>query len=181
MKKYNIAFVPKEKAQEFITLCTVHTTKPHNYYLNEKSIPHLTICQFYLEEDNVDLLYDNIRSELITTEITLSFNKYSHLTFDENTYWLSVLPEEFEELNSIYICVSKIIKPLRSDAYDPHLTLFNYLVEDNEKNKDFHELDRCMNIQDEFMLVIGECDKVGQLTKIIKSFDNQYSSHLSLK
>jgi 2'-5' RNA ligase len=174
MKKYNIAFIPKSKADEFISLSKLKEKKELTYMLGEGSLPHVTVCQFYLEEDNLEETWREICTNSSYETISLTFKKYSHITFGNDIYWLSLIPEESEELNEIFDYVLKTVTPIRKDKYDPHLTLFNYLKKENPselvENFIVHQ---DINIADEFELIIGECDKVGQLTSIVSRFENQ--------
>lgn len=167
MNKYNLAFIPKFKSKEFISLTEQYTDFHHNYILGKNSIPHVTVCQFYWEKEHLERLYDTVHAISLDYNLELAFKTWSHISFDGVIYWLSLLPEKPEKLHRIFNKVTQFIKPIRSDAYDPHLTLFNYSVSDN----DLMQLsDTQFNVQDEFQLVIGHCDDIGQLTKIIKNF-----------
>lgn len=60
---------------------------------------------------------------------------------------------------------------IRKDAYDPHLTLFNFLTENFQT--DIETLEQGVEIKGDFQLVLGECDPVGQLTNVLATYDNK--------
>lgn len=165
MNKYNLAFIPKLKSKEFISLTEQYTDFHHNYILGKNSIPHVTVCQFYCEVEHLEVLCKRICIELPDKKIDLLFKTVSHLTFDGRIYWLSLLPENTEQLHRIFNTVSKFIVPLRMDAYDPHLTLFNYSSSVINLSQ---FLNTQINISDEFELAVGRSDDVGQLMNVIK-------------
>ncbi|CAM2905899.1 hypothetical protein [Legionella worsleiensis] len=169
MERYNIAFVPKFKSNEFIALATEIIDKPFSYILGNKSIPHVTICQFYSEEHKLGDLSKKICFESSDFNLHLSFREISHTSFKKPVYWVSLLPENTLKLHEVFNYISKLVNPLRTDDYDPHLTLFNYayINQKNEINLEKKINDK-VSIQDEFELIIGTSDCFGQLTRIIK-------------
>lgn len=175
MKKFNIAFTPKSHLEEFISLAETSKDKSHNYCLGENSIPHITVCQFFSSEDSLDKIWEEACSSVPNPTICVNLNRVSNISFDGQLYWVSLLPHRDSELQSIFSIISKIVKPIRIDEYDPHITLFNYFP--NKLNVE-EVLKTKICIEDEFELVIGECDGAGQLQNIL--YKNEYQS-LTLK
>lgn len=170
LKKYNIAFVPKTKSNQINELASNYSNIKHNYCIEENSLPHVTVCQFYLDSEDLSDVWKSVCSKLDLTSIKLTFNSISHITFGSNTYWVSLMPNERELLFSIYGTVSSLVSSIRKDEYDPHMTLFNYKKECKDENID-QEL-RSIVIEDNFDLVVGESDQNGQLVSIVATFCN---------
>src|SRR5258708_30866165 len=120
MKKFNIAFIPKNNTKQFISLIEKEKKYSNSYCIGIKSIPHVTICQFYFDPENVDSVWDKICNNLEDTSIYLSFRRYSNISFDNKLYWLSLLPEEYKDLNEIFRKVTRYLTSIRKDAYNPH-------------------------------------------------------------
>lgn len=171
MRKYGIAFVPKNRVSEFISLASAYQKIMHNYIIDKTSIPHVTICQFHFDEGDLNKLYNLVSSSISDVTLKINFKKFSQLSFDNELSWISLLPENSLVLNNIYEQALKLVKPIRIDKYDPHLTLFNYKSgEQNGSDKIDLLLESQIEITDEFFLIIGEIDSVGQLTKIVANF-----------
>lgn len=164
LKKYNIAFVPKLKSEDFITL-TKDSKHIENYCVGPESIPHITICQFYYNPDQIESLWDEICSEPLETTISLSFKEFSIISFDNNLYWISLLPYHVDKLTDIFNIISKKVECIRKDTYDPHLTLFNSHLE----NAHLYDTTKEIFIEDNFELVLGETDEIGQLKYIMSN------------
>lgn len=88
----------------------------------------------------------------------------------EPTYWLSQLPNENKNLMDAFIKVSVLVKSIRNDDYDPHVTLFNY-CKDTIDIRSFLEIK--VHIEDQFELAIGASDTAGQLKNIIYTYSKR--------
>lgn len=165
VKRLNIAFIPKKKREEFVILAQQYQLI-HSYCLGKNSIPHVTLCHFYLNENKVPDFWKEVCSKIDIPKIKLTFNKISNISFDGLVYWVSLIPEQNSYLEDIHHMISREVESLRKDKYDPHLTLFNYLKFESEP--DFQGL-LISNFlfEDEFYLAIGESDNFGQLIRII--------------
>lgn len=163
-KKYGIALIPKVKIKKFISLACNKATNAVDYCVGDGSFPHVTICQFYYELKNISALWVALCNQLDEFQINLTFKKYSHITFGGDIHWVSLIPEEGNELKNLFSIISTYVKPIRSDQYDPHLTLFNY----KSCEKDALDLVESINISDKFDLILGEFDEVGQLVRILR-------------
>jgi hypothetical protein len=165
MKKYNVALIPRSNTYRFIALVAEKKNYSVDYYIEERSIPHITICQFSSDKNCIKRTWTNICENLDKVSVKIAFWRYSNITFDNKIYWLSLIPEPSIELHKMFNLVSKYITPIRLDAYDPHLTLLNYKKNTLSFNKE--ELVQEVLIKDHFDLILGECDNIGQLKKII--------------
>ncbi len=166
-KKYIIAFVPKKNFNKYNKLSKIKINI-HNYQLGIYSIPHVTIAQFYLEKFIVKDTWLEICSQIPQKFISLSFKKTSNISFDGEIFWFSLIPEQITLLKEIYTIISQIVEPIRTDDYDPHLTLFNY----SSTNLDSKLFKSEIFMRDTFELVLGICDEVGQLRKILIKAEN---------
>ena len=172
-KKLNIAYIPKKNLDKFYNLL-IKRENTHNYYIGKLSIPHITICQFYSELDEAENIWSDICNLDIEKEMSFSFKEFSDITFDGLLFWRSIIPSEYPDLLKTYEKISKLVSSIRKDAYDPHLTLFNYLP---EKLKDESFINEVI-IQEDFELVLGDSDEIGQLTSTIFTKENFHNSFL---
>lgn len=134
MPRFNIAYLPKHQLEKFIRLADSNKTKKHNYCLGKNSLPHVTVTQFIADENELEEIWTNVCSSINEHNISLTFKKFSNISFDGTVSWLSLLPEPNEKLMDTFKIASKIVKPIRMDEYDPHLTLFNYQSDKAEQN-----------------------------------------------
>lgn len=165
MKKYNVALTPQTNISYFDTL--VSKAKPYTsgFCIGSKSIPHITICQFFIDASKIENIWHEICNKIDHASMNISFESYSNITFDNEIYWLSLLPNETDYLFHLFDIVSDYVTSIRTDNYDPHLTLFNYI----KKNHDLIQkvLVPSLFIQTKFELTLGICDEIGQIKKII--------------
>ena len=178
MKKYIIAYAPCFDHTVFTSLVEEQRGHSKSYCIGIGSAPHVTISQFLINPEDLEEVWDSVCSEIENPFIELEFKKYSQVTFDGSIHWLSLIPEQTEELFEGHFIANKHIEPIRKDAYDPHLTLFNFLIENFQT--DVEALERGVEIKGDFQLVLGECDPVGQLTNVIATYNNK-SSKLQFK
>lgn len=164
MKRFNIAYLPKYNSRAFISISKRFKPKSHNYNLEENSLPHITICQFNAKEGELGQIWNAIRSNIDEQNISLIFTSFSNISFDEKLFWLSIIPESNQQVIDTFNIISKIVKPMRNDPFDLHLTLFNYFPE--KQNINFPINEKIM-IEEEFELILGESNDVGQLKNII--------------
>ncbi len=172
--KYNIALLPQAKNQETIQLANQFASIADTYILGPMSLPHLTLSHFFAEEHELQRIWDETCHAISIQPMQLSFPKFSYKTFNNNIYWISLLPNQFAELKTLHLRIAEIVKHPVShayDAYDPHMTLIN------TKNNSAEELIRQVEknyqaITDEFVLSLGKTDEVGQFIEIIKLSKN---------
>lgn len=178
MPIFNIAYAPKTRSNDYVKITEKYKAKTLNYCIGIDSLPHVTVAQFVAEDYDINEIWSNICSSIEEDSVILSFSELSNITFNGEIYWLSLLPDTNKTLIETFKIVSNIVKPIRSDAYDPHLTLFNYIPDQLEIHLDAQ---REIKIQDEFELVLGKSDDVGQLIEIIYNYSSLFSlSKLSL-
>lgn len=176
--KYNIALVPNNR-QMFIDYAhhSIYAANKNNYLIGERSIPHITLCHFITEPDQIPILWQSMQADQLEKTnlfIRLAFIRsktYSANSIAEDGSWISLIPNHIAELNLLHQRIAKMIKYPTNAAwehYDPHLTLLN--------TKD---LPLCQAIatptlvnppfEDQFSLVLGTSDAVGQLTHILSN------------
>ncbi|MFJ1270094.1 hypothetical protein ACD661_16165 [Legionella lytica] len=165
MGKYCIAFLPSND-NELISLSNSFTNLNKEYKLGIESIPHVTVCQFFYEDSEIENLWGLITKNIETHQINLSFDSFSCITFDNEIFWISLLPTETEDLHNINQQITSMLKIESSRLYDPHLTLLStkdaYYESKAEQN-----IGEYKKIADDFILSMGECDEIGQFTKIL--------------
>jgi len=167
--KYNIAFIPLNNSREFIKLSHRFTSIADKYLLGENSLPHVTISQFMADETEIQALWNKVCSKLTKYTVELEFNEFSCITFDNNIYWVSLLPAKVNELVEINKIIDETLKKETmnsSKKYDPHLTLVN--TKNNFYKKLADNISKTTKlIGDRFMLSLGVSDEVGQFKKVL--------------
>ena len=158
INKYNIALLPRTKGTEIINLFSSFLVQFGPYRLSDKSFPHVTLLQFYVEEREVNSLWEEVCNLIENINLRLRFQKLNCTTFDQTMYWVSLIPDNQDLLNSMHRAVLSVIKQEPKRQYDPHLTLFN------TKENLIQRMDsiKIAEISDDFYLSIGQCDNVGQ-------------------
>ena len=165
MKKYNIALLPLTKTNDFINISQKFSSLSGGYLLGLQSLPHVTIGQFHSNEDNIFEMWEKACDKL-TKFVNLSFKEISFITFDKVTFWISLIPEQIYILNEIHSKLTATLSNPIERYYDPHLTLVN-TTNKLSLNEIKRILEKDIPIFDGFFLALGECDELGQLTKII--------------
>ncbi|MBX3710206.1 MAG: hypothetical protein KIT56_09520 [Gammaproteobacteria bacterium] len=133
-------------------------------------MPHVTLCQFQAEESTIRELWDKACNALTEHTISLELKDFSCISFDNEIFWVSLMPDHRTLLNDMHNVVSKIVNSPAKKSYDPHLTLIN--TKDSEYEKMADKLIKTYSpISDEFVLSIGECDEIGQFTKLLYQGD----------
>lgn len=169
MNKYNIALAPSEKSQEIIELARLFSSISDSYLLGPSSLPHVTLYQFSADAETLDRYISKIKASNIKRTLALRFDEFSCISFDQQVYWASLMPDKVAELNEMHECVADLIgHPVKSN-YDPHMTLMNTRQRDYELIVEVVRRDY-VPICDKFKLTIGESDDIGQYLGQIYSF-----------
>lgn len=172
LRKYNIALVPTSKNQEMVDCSNFFSSISDQYQLGENSLPHVTLCQFQANENTIQHLWDKACEALTEHTVLLEFKDFSCLTFDDKIFWVSLMPNQRNLLNEMHIVVAKIVNSPSKKSYDPHLTLINTRDSDYKKMAD--KLIKIYSpISDDFALAMGECDEIGQFTKLIHTCESK--------
>lgn len=166
IKKYNIAYIPVSHIATIINLARHFSPIADRYLLGEHSLPHVTLYQFTMDDSEIENVWEKITFAFNETHIKLTFDEFSCITFDHETYWASLLPNNYDVLIKMHHLVANILKMPINNAYDPHMTLMN------TKNKKYEsEVEKLkakyVPVTDIFTLALGECDAAGQLIKIL--------------
>ena len=163
--RYNIALLPRTQSDFFISLAKNFSEIADAYILGENSFPHITIYQFDAADDQVKKMWESVL-KLNIKGLKFTLAEFSCITFDNVTFWTSLLPIETAILKDLHEQVSKEINMPIKVNYDPHLTLMN------TKNSSYMDLAATVQkefspISDQFVLSLGKSDSVGQFTDII--------------
>lgn len=170
IKKYNLALLPMIKSEEVVNVSQSFSNMADKYLLGEHSLPHLTLYQFEIEESEVDNLWEKVREEWDEKSIDLVFEKFSCLTFDNNIYWVSLLPDHADILYEMHEKIADIINHPIKKYFDPHMTLISTKNKDYEKEVDKFSV-HYKPVRDNFILKLGKCDDVGQFTDVVYQYD----------
>lgn len=169
MKKYNLSLMPMTINDEVVKLSHVFSDFADKYVLGEKSLPHVTLCQFEADDDEIDSIWKKVCEKWGEEPIELMFEEFSCLTFDNQVYWVSLLPNNVDIMHDMHGKIANIINQPIKKSFDPHMTLIN------SKNKEYEmQVDKYSSsyksIRDKFILKLGRCDDVGQFTEIIYTY-----------
>lgn len=160
--KFNIVLIPITQTPRIVQTAEKISYLADEYLLGKTSFPHVTLYQFWRNGAEIPAIWDKI-SQLIAY-VDLRFETASYVTFDEEIFWISLMPDQRELLTQLHAEVAAIIdKPIKN-TFDPHMTLVNTR---NKTCDVAHILQDYEVISDRFVLAIGSCDKVGQVTRII--------------
>jgi 2'-5' RNA ligase len=166
MVKYNLALTPSSKNLEAIECANQFTKLADSYLLGENSLPHVTLYQSEAKDEEICQIWNRIVTVWKEEMVHLEFRKLSCLSFDDSIFWVSLLPNNCDKLHEMHRLIAQILGETIKQNFDPHMTLFN------TKNKDYQkvvESIKCIYkpLADDFILSLGTCDSVGQLTKIL--------------
>src|SRR6185312_16063450 len=118
IKKYNLALIPVSKSKEVISLANKFSQWADNYLLGEKSFPHVTLYQFYSEESDIPSTWEKTCQEWKYESLKLIFNEFSYITFDDHTYWVSLLPDNDDVLHKMHGYVANAISLPINKSFD---------------------------------------------------------------
>lgn len=163
--KYNLALTPISKNNEVTSYARQLSKLADKYLLGKNSLPHITLYQFEAEAGEIENIWRHVRDLWKKDSIDLEFKEFSCITFDEVIFWVSLLPNNCDQLHRMHQLIAQALgKPIKQN-FDPHMTLVN------TKNKNYEAhvniLKRSYKpISDRFVLSLGSSDDVGQLVKI---------------
>ncbi len=170
MPNYNLALTPISNGDEAVKYAKKLSNLADKYLLGESSLPHITLCQFEANEVEVKDIWGRISEVWKEEPIELEFKEFSCITFDNVIFWASLLPDKCNELHKLHKLITQVLnKPIKKH-FDPHMTLIN------TKNKGYEKEVTALKsiyqpITDKFILSLGCSDAVGQLTKIIYTYE----------
>lgn len=166
-KKYNLALIPQTISDKVIACAQPLGDIKDTYILGKNSLPHVTLYHFWWEEDEIESLWKNVCKIWHEKAIHLQFDQFSFLTFYKNIYWISLLPNKMDELHKMHKLIADVIQQPIKEHFDPHMTLLNTKISNEQEvervSKNYSPL------ADNFILALGACDEVGQLTELIYS------------
>ena len=165
-KKYNLALVPTSKSQEIIQLAQAFSDSFHQYLLNERSLPHLTLYQFEAEEKDIHYLWERICREWNEKPLSLEFRNFNSTSYEPPISWVSLTPNKSELLQKMHTLIAKLIRLPAKKSFDPQLTLMNTVNMNYE-----YEMERLADnftpLRDTFVLALGKSDGIGQFRESI--------------
>jgi 2'-5' RNA ligase len=165
-EKYNLALLPMTKSEDIINASQAFSNMADKYVLGEQSLPHLTLYQFKIEESETKHLWEVVCETWNEDPINLVLEKLSFITFDEDIYWVSLLPGNPTILRKMHEKISRIINHPAKESFDPHVTLINTRNKDCKKEVDKFAI-QYEPIRDSFILKLGKRDDVGQFTEVV--------------
>lgn len=167
-RKYNIALTPinSDTNIELINIAQKLLNIADNYILNENSLPHITLCQFDTHESDIDAIWKKLIDTWQEKSINLEFTEFSFITFDNETHWISLLPNKSDILHKMHKHIAELLNLPVKKMFDPHMTLIN-TKNDKYRNEVEQFSKSYRTIKDDFILTLGISDNIGQLTHIL--------------
>ena len=176
LKKYNFAFIPMANTSQFVQYAhklSEHIS-PATYFLGQHSIPHISLCHFEADENDIECIWQAV-TLLNIAPIKLSFNLQRSKQYPGHpkwgrVCWVSLMPDKIDELKKIHLSIVNniITKPFNAsyDDYDPHLTLFNSYDKNACLTLNENPIINA-SLNDTFCVALGNIDDNGQLINIL--------------
>jgi 2'-5' RNA ligase len=168
--RYNIALIPTTQRDQVMSYAQNFSTLAGHYRLGERSLPHVTLCQFAALESEVESIWRKVGESVHPKTIRLCFNEISG-TQSSRAFWISLLPNKSEVLLQMHLTIASIIRyPLNHSYknYFPHMSLVN------SKNPQYLDAIKkaelsYVPIEDDFILSLGLADHFGQYLEVLYS------------
>jgi 2'-5' RNA ligase len=171
MKKFNLALLPCKAEGEAVNLAQRFATLSESYLLGKGSKPHVTLCQFYSEEEQVAEIWEKANQITSGKVLHLCFNQISDFHSEEGRIYIQLVPEPNEALQQWHEKIAHLIEaPLGRvfEAYFPHLTLAT--IQKARLEQAYAEMSQLkIKFKDDFRLGLGRCDEVGQVIELLYS------------
>jgi hypothetical protein len=166
--KYNLALIPTSKQSSVVNCSNLLSTIADSYLLGAHSLPHLTLYQFHANKSDIKSIWENVCNNMNQRSVFLTFETFSCISFDQDTFWTSLLPDNVELLMKMHADIAGIIEQPVKNNYDPHMTLINTR---NPSYEDLvHNLAKTYKpIRDTFVLALGVSDEIGQFVELLYS------------
>lgn len=179
-KRYNIVLLPSFKhSNEFINYAASFSSIANQYILGKKSLPHITVCQFEIEKNDIKKVHE-INQQLM--QITIQkriFPEFTSLNFvsleGEFSGMLAVDLgiKRNEPIMLLHQKVTALLESLgftvlnaKGDLYRPHLTL-TFLSYKNNLHSFIFPKKLMGPSKEPFSLCLGTADLNWQLTGLI--------------
>jgi 2'-5' RNA ligase len=163
--KYNLVYIPTSKNQEITTLARQFSTYADQYLLGNQALPHVTLCQFEAQEQDLEKIWLRAEKLIPVKSISLTFDSVSVIN-KNNFFWVSLIPDHATELHELHNTARSVLEIKHQVWFDPHLTLFNSTSDifsaavENFKASFTHLSDNCI-------LALGKSGFAGQFKEII--------------
>lgn len=169
MPRYNLALIPVSQSKEIIGLVKKFSHLADKYLLDENSLPHVTLYQFEANKNEIDGLWQQISKIWKEYPIDLKFKEFSCLTFDNSTYWVSLLPDNCDKLHKMHLFIADAMNLSANKFFDPHMTLIS--TKNSEYEKEVEKIwQSYVPILDSFILALGKSDDIGQFIEIVYKY-----------
>lgn len=163
--------MPILKSKEFVDTAQKFANISDKYLLGKNSYPHVTLYQFEAEENELNTIWKTVVDFWNQKSIDLELAEFSYITFDNNTYWISLLPKNSDILYTMHALIANILKLPVKKNYDPHLTLVN--TKNNHHQSEIKKItDTFTPIIDTFKLSLGKSDEIGQFIEILYQIES---------
>lgn len=165
-QKFNLALIPMIKEKEIIQIAQNFSSMASHYLLGRQALPHVTLYQFRKEATEIKALWHHVCQCWQQPALTLTFDTFSYVTFDQKTYWISLMPNQRETLYHMHALIAELLQLPIKPTFDPHMTLLNTKNQHAQINID-KIASTYQPIQDQFILALGRSGGMGQLQEII--------------
>jgi hypothetical protein len=160
--RYNLALVPLTKSDELRIFAKNFYPIALNYRMGDTSIPHITLCQFMAAENELAAIWAAARKIYGDKPMHIKLKEVCCLSVPGFNA-VSLMPDNEDALTTLHYSIAKLVEVRMSkcfDEYDPHLTVINT---DKTNFETYVKGFAYETIEDDFKLVLGLSDDVGQL------------------
>jgi 2'-5' RNA ligase len=164
--RYNLALVPLNKHDDLRAFAKNFYAIALNYRMGETSIPHITLCQFIADENDLGAIWADASRIQESKVLRIRLNEVRCLA-SPGFNAVSLMPDNEEALTTLHYAIANLVEERRSKCfaeYDPHLTVINT---EKPEFENYVSGIAYETIEDDFNLVLGLSDDLGQLKSII--------------
>src|SRR4051794_2227438 len=101
LQKYNIALIPLNKSIDITRLAAQFHNYHYTYILGKYSLPHVTLCHFRAEDQEISVLWKKAYERVLPHTIDLEFQQFSIMKSSKK-YWVSLLPKHQDTLQQMH-------------------------------------------------------------------------------
>lgn len=170
--KYNIGLLAVKQPENYVQIAQQHFSKvAQGYILSDTSLPHITICQYWGKETSLIPIINTLKKIGEAPKIHFTGLSFTKDQEQPHIWWAELSVAQHPDLIHLHRFVVQLleehqISPLNDsrDLYRPHLTFARIarLVSYDFSSEILKE--------EQFRLVLGEADDLGQFTKVIHRF-----------
>jgi hypothetical protein len=163
--RYNLALSPTTQNPIITGIAQQFSQYADRYLLGNNALAHVTLCHFEAETTELQTIWERAYEAIRPSIMPLRFIKISRHPA-HGFFWVSLVPDHTEELWEFHRQALQILKINEKVWFDPHMTLFNSVDEQQEAAVSAFEKS-FTGLEDNFILTLGTSGFAGQFKKIL--------------